>query len=57
MANVSMPQISGGYSRAGIRGGFQPGAGTVANPNVTGVVMGNSPAIPVFVPYGQTWPR
>ncbi len=23
----------------------------------TTVVMGNSPAVPVFVPYGQTWPR
>ncbi len=24
---------------------------------VSTVVMGNSPAQPVFVPYGQTWPR
>jgi hypothetical protein len=56
MANVSMPQIAGGYAKAGIRAGFQPGAGSVANAT-TGVAMGNSPLVPVFVPYGQTWPR
>jgi hypothetical protein len=49
--------IMGGFEQEGIRGGFQPGTHTVANVRSTGVVPGNNPAVPVFVPYGQTWPR
>lgn len=49
--------ITGGFEREGIRGGFQPGTNTVVNARSIGVVLGNNPAQPVFVPYGQTWPR
>jgi hypothetical protein len=49
--------IVGGWQVGGIRAGFQPGTGAVVNARSVGVILGNNPAIPVFVPYGQTWPR
>jgi hypothetical protein len=47
--------FEGGFN--GIKGN-SIGAGMLGSASgTTTVVMGNSPAVPVFVPYGQTWPR
>lgn len=57
MANVAMPHLTAAYTKGAIRGGVQSGTSPLNDVTSAGVVLVNNPAVPVFVPYGQTVKR